>query len=83
MDSHRFRLAAVLAVSSAFLASCDRNDCKDTQGRPVPCHGGGGGHGGSGTAFGSGGSGGDSASGAVSRGGFGGSGGGDGGGGGE
>ncbi len=67
------RLAAVLAVSSAFLAGCSDN-CHDAQNRPVACHSGGAGAHGGGM-----GSGGDSS--ATARGGFGGTG--DGGGGGE
>jgi hypothetical protein len=75
MALDRFRLAAVLAVSSAFLAGCGDN-CRDAQNHPVACRSGGGGgaHGGGGD------------SGSVSRGGFGGGGdggGGHGGGGGE
>ncbi len=73
------RLAAVLAVSSAFLAACSDRSCHDAQGQAIACSSGG--HGGV-SAFG-GGSGGDQA-GAAARGGFGGTGegaGGDGGGG--
>jgi hypothetical protein len=48
MNSDRIRLAAVLAVSAAFLAGCDERDCRDPQGRPAPCQGGGGAYGGGG-----------------------------------
>lgn len=68
MNSDRFRLAAVLAASAAFLAACDSRDCRDDRGQPVACRGGGGGSGG---GFSKGSGGGESAS-SVSRGGFGG-----------
>ncbi len=72
MKFKRTRLAAVLAASASVLAACDRRDCRDQSGHPVPCPSGvgGGGH----AFFGGGAGGGQSQAAGVSRGGFGGTG---------